>query len=157
MRHDRQWRSSPEREVRSALVQLGVEEISPVFVFPDRVRYARIASRTLTIHLRYPVRGVRETGTAVFLRSHGTDFNIVPPEWLGAGLGLVFSIGRGLDSELQERSLLLLQAIGNPHLIIPTLQAVVAPHANSLQSSSRDEYDLPCIRVSALLSRAEPD
>gem|GEM_PF-3666615 len=52
-------------------------------------------------HIRYDCVATRPDGE-VYLRSHGTGFNIVPKPWLGQHIDGCYSIGPGLVGERQR-------------------------------------------------------
>lgn len=62
--------------------------------------------------IRYAMLGRSDKGPDVFLRSHGTDFNILPRPWLGMGMRGCYSIGPGLVGPSRETTVVLAQLFG---------------------------------------------
>jgi hypothetical protein len=136
--------------VRSALSGAQLTEVSAVSLIPHSVRVAQVRGRRQEVELRYPLRvQLAKSDETVYLRSHGTDFNIVPPEWLrGDALSGVYSLGRGLTDSGTENLVLLLQSFRPEHLDDHLPQLLRATGGEVLVSRET-EYDLNCLRISA--------
>jgi hypothetical protein len=144
---------APCRQIRAALSELGVAEVSAIAAIPRAPRYGTSNGRRYPVLLRYPLVATEEAGTeALFLRSHGADFNLIPPEWLSRDLSRVFSIGPGIDPDTQAESLLVLVQCFEPDRHHHGLPALLTSLAASVTSSDSTEYGRDCLRVSALFA-----
>ena len=134
---------------RQQLATSGVEEIGFHFIIPDIRRHFHWKGRKREVHLRYPVRVLDKDGRGLYLRSYGTDFNILPIEWLNTGLNAVYSIGLAVDVHAETYMVMLLQSFTTNLSInfIDSIEALVTEYV----VSEKPEYDLPCIRIAAIL------
>jgi hypothetical protein len=129
-------------------------EVSSVFYIPKLTRMAFIGGKQQKVQLRYAieVQG-SDTGEAGYIRSHGVDFHIIPPEWLDSGLSRIFSIGPGFDSAGGERLIVLVQAFASNE-DVESVRDVIGKFGAGVVESEEREYDLQCWRLSALLPGA---
>lgn len=99
-------------------------------------------------HIRYDSAATRPDGE-IYLRSHGTDFNIVPKPWLGQGIDGCYSIGPGLVG-CQQRMVVLAQLFRVGEEALGSLAADSRWPAPPLRASAR-RYGRPCTLFSGYL------
>lgn len=85
----------------------------------------------------------------VYLRSHGTGFNIMPRPWLGQQIDGCYSIGPGLVDE-QQRMVVLAQVFRGRDDALLTLAGDVRWPMRPLVESRRC-YGLRCLMLSGYL------
>lgn len=111
--------------------------------------------------LRYP-RVVRlDPGDqAWYLRSFGTDFEIVPSDWLRRGLDRCYSVGADLEEAGERDGLLLVQAftadLPGAESLAGTLVEELSPIAERVAAKWDTAWNRPCCWVAAVLP-AEPE
>lgn len=139
------------RAIRRSMHSIGAVDVGPVFLIPESSRSARFRGRTVDVRLRYARRASDRSGRTVYLRSHGADFNIVPPEWVVSGFTHVFSLGPGLDQDGVERTLLLDQSFvpGSGAETLRILEELGIDREAKCAVSP--EYSAVCTRISALV------
>jgi hypothetical protein len=145
------WSPEPPlcAQLRAALEQEGVVEMSSFFLIPDAARPQTYRGRRHEVRLRYSVRvELVPDGRPAYLRSHGSDFHIVPVEWLASGLTNVYSLGPGLDSHGNEVLVLLAQCF-EPAAARGSLVEHVRRFTPDIMTSDAREYGLACFRISA--------
>jgi len=143
--------------LRRHLEACGLVEVSPIFLLCSPHRRVHFRGRLTDVQIRYPLR-VTSGDDEIFLRSHGTDFNVVPPEWLRTEeLQRVYALGPGLGPNASEHSLLLVQIF---NARAEAEDEALAGHLRSLGAEvlvcARAEYGVPCIRLSALFTGDRP-
>jgi hypothetical protein len=88
-----------------------------------------------------------------FLRSFGSDFALIPKNWLRSGLNRCYSLGASLDEGPETGNLLLVQAFtATPAEAerLTTRLAIELEHLVDRQESRVDqEYDRPCMWLAA--------
>jgi hypothetical protein len=131
--------------VRAALVTCDprVVEVSSVFAVPyslppwgghDHIRYQCVAAGT---------------DGPIYLRSHGTEFNILPRPWLGQQIDGCFSIGPGLVDE-RQRTVVLAQVFrGNENVLAALARDGRWPVPPLVEASKR--YGMSCLLLSGYL------
>ncbi len=145
------WSPEPAlcQGVRATLDLADVTEVSSVFLLPARSRTRTRHGRTYEVRLRYPVQvQLVPDGEPAYLRSHGTDFHIIPIEWLATGPRRVYSLGPGLRVEGDEVLVLLVQSIGDAWSDKSLVNSLKRMNADVVTSDA-PEYGLPCLRISA--------
>lgn len=132
------------RKVADIMCRHGIEEVLEVPAAP------------FTSGLRYP-RAVRlEPGNELwYLRTFGTDFEIVPPGWLRRGPSRCYSLGADLDEVGERNGLLLVQAFTSD---MPDAEALARTLLEELSAVTGDlaaKWDRvwrrPCCFVAARL------
>lgn len=124
----------------------GISEVSAVYCIP-RINPPWGGKESLC----YSVEGVQDDGSTLFLRSHGTRFNILPRPWLGRGMCGCFSVGPGLVGFAQE-TVVLLQWFAPPSAssALANLAADAIWSGTAIIESCR-VYDRQCHLLSAIL------
>lgn len=99
-------------------------------------------------HIRYECVATGPDGP-VYLRSHGTEFNIVPRPWLGQQIDGCFSIGPGLVEE-RQRTVVLAQVFrGGDDALAALASDDQWPAPPLIESGSR--YGIRCLLFSGYL------
>jgi hypothetical protein len=130
------------REVAGVMRRHGLEEILEVPAVPA------------TSGLRYP-RAVRlDPGNEPwYLRSFGTDFQIVPVGWLRRGPRRCYSVGRDLDEAGERGGLVLAQAftadLADAEALAGTLERELRDLAETVAVRWGHAGQLPCCWVAA--------
>ena len=136
--------------VRRCLKTFNITEVQAVALIPVTKRTILIQGKHHDVQLRYPFRtALVDKNDHIYLRTHGTDFNIVPPEWIRDGLGRVYSLGPGFDEHFNEHLLLLVQCF-SPTDELLKIQAAIVQMGFEVESLQLAEYDQACWRLSAL-------
>jgi hypothetical protein len=131
--------------IREALAACGshVIEINGVFAIPHSL--PPWGGRD---HIRYECVAAGPDGP-VYLRSHGSEFNIVPKPWLGQQIDGCYSIGPGLVGE-QQRTVVLAQVFrGGEDALVALASDGRWPMAPLIESKRR--YGMRCLLFSGYL------
>jgi hypothetical protein len=88
----------------------------------------------------------------VYVRSHGRDFNVVPPELIRRGLERVYAIGPALDGEHERLHVLVQDFSGRRVAEFAEVVRMVEDAGGAVLWSTGTEYGLPCARLSATFS-----
>lgn len=93
-----------------------------------------------------------------YLRTFGTDFEIVPAGWLRRGPSRCYSVGRDLDEAGERAGLVLVQAFTADRAsaagLARTLVEDLSPVAERVAARCAQAFGRPCCWVAARLSRA---
>ena len=99
-------------------------------------------------HIRYECEATGPNGP-VYLRSHGTGFNILPKPWLGQRINGCYSIGPGLVGG-QQRTVVLAQVFHGGGDVLAALAADERWPASPLLEAEQ-RYGLSCLLFSGYL------
>lgn len=135
-------------------------QINDIFCIPEKeeiVRSKRNNKVKQINRIYYPVKvKLENSNTMCYLRSFGTDFNLVLFEWVDlkeVPKGY-FSIGKGIEDGTEVKNLLLAQFFGDSEYLSDMNKQL----SNQLKQSCKKYitamdslYDLPCLKVSAVI------
>ncbi|MBG9587066.1 hypothetical protein [Cytobacillus firmus] len=146
--------------VISELKKYDLVQINDIFCIPEKeeiVRSKRNNKVKQVNRIYYPIKvKLENSNTMCYLRSFGADFNIVLFDWidLKAPPKGFFSIGKGVANGIEVKSLLLAQFYGEPMIlddISKNLSKILKQRSNKFISIVDSQYDLPCLKVSAVI------
>jgi hypothetical protein len=140
----------PSAEVAGIMSALGFERIVDVPASPADSRG----------RIRYDLRVTTcERAEEWYLRSYGTEFDIMLTTWPRAGITRCYSLGWGAAGSEQQVGLLLAQAVGPPSELAQLGQRLtcqLGDHVPQFTSTIGHFSTHQCLRVAALLHSSGP-
>ncbi|MDP9583671.1 UNVERIFIED_ORG: hypothetical protein J2791_002983 [Burkholderia contaminans] len=137
--------------ISNLLGELGFEQICAPFVFPRGVgkhenfgRYAKCMP-------------ISNGGGELFIRSFGTDFNLIPRCAVRFGMNAVFTMGPGLFDEQEVDCLGLIQWLRPAVLAHRSLCDALDPLCVAFESDTKPFLGSRCLRAAFIPALAELD
>ncbi len=146
--------------VLSELNNYDLVQINDIFCIPEKeeiVRSKRNNKVKQINRIYYPTKvKLENSNTTCYLRSYGDDFNIVLFDWVDLKIPPIgfFSIGKGLANGVEVKNLLLAQFFGDLFIlddINKNFSKILKQRSNKFISKVDSQYDLPCLKVSAVI------